>query len=252
MHSVFAEVVERGSTHYAIFNVGNVREFALGVAAGAEMLRDFEAFDPDRFLSEWCRERFGPAAEAAERAYRRHFASFVRDPETGARGLLDGETLHRGSRFLRAMADRVKAGRQRPWDQPERVFALLVQVQKQRAVAERAGAEIPSILDKLDGADRRFFEANFVAQHRILTGLLGWLEHSLLAGLSLQSRDAKAALVHLRSAQDSFARIRRGQALASRGERWRHWYRGDRKMNLGRAEALTRDALELLEAKATD
>ena len=35
------------------------------------------------------------------------------------------------------------------------------------------------------------------------------------------------------------------QALASRGQ-WKDWYRGDRKMNLERAEKQTREAVALL------
>ena len=36
--------------------------------------------------------------------------------------------------------------------------------------------------------------------------------------------------------------IRAGQALASRGQ-WKPWYRGDRKMNLGRAEDVTQNVI---------
>jgi hypothetical protein len=56
-HAIFSLAVERQSHDYAILNVGNVREFVLGLDAASRMLRDFEPFDPERYLTDWCGER---------------------------------------------------------------------------------------------------------------------------------------------------------------------------------------------------
>lgn len=111
-----------------------------------------------------------------------------------------------------------------------------------------AGAEIDSVLDQLDDAAKRLFENNLVAQYKILHGLLAWLEHCLEGGLALHKGQSADGAAKLREAKAAFAEIRQGQALASRGV-WENWYRGDRKMNLGRAEDLTEKAIELAAGK---
>ena len=252
MHAIFSQAVERKSTHYALFNVGNVREFLLGVDAGARLVRDFRAFDPDRYLATWCRERFGAAAPQAERAYRGLFESYVADAERNTRRLLDGEILSRGRRLLTTIRDRLKANRGPMLDHPERARALLARVRAQRGAVEKSGEHVPAIVARLDGVGRRLFEANFVAQHDILLGLLAWLEQGLAAGLALHEGNTANALTDLLLAERAFERIRTGQALASRGEKWKHWYRGDRKMNLAQAEALTRELRKLVATEAVE
>jgi len=116
-------------------------------------------------------------------------------------------------------------------------------VAAQRADVEAAGAKIDTVLARLDGPDRRFFETNFLAQWKILVGLLRWLERSLESGLSLQDGQGAEALARLREAEAEFQTMREGKALASRGK-WRHWYRGDKKMNLPAAEKLTHRVVE--------
>jgi hypothetical protein len=54
-------------------------------------------------------------------------------------------------------------------------------------------------------------------------------------------------VAHLEAALAGMDEVRAGQALTSRGK-WQHWYRGDRKMNLAGAEALTREVLSLLQS----
>jgi len=247
-HGIFKLAVERGATHYAMLNVSNVREFVLGIDASARFLRDFEGFAPDGYLCDWCRERFAPAAEEAEECYRRLFDSFV-EPDTGSRRMLDGEVRSKGLRFLKAVLDR--AGQEKPWQQPERVEALRRRVAAQRRDVDAAGEKIDAVLAKLDGPARRFFENNFVAQWKIMRGLLEWLERSLDAGLLLQEGDRNAAVARLREAAAAFDTVREGKALASRGK-WANWYRGDKKMNLPAAEELTQEVVETVARAAGD
>jgi hypothetical protein len=237
-YGVFGEAVKRGSTYYAIMNVSNVREFVLGLDAAARFLRDFDRFDPDRHLAAWCADRFGPAAEAARRSYERLFASYVAGCEPGSRNKLDGEIVHAGRRFYGVMLERFAADRKPPFQDPDRIRTTLAGGQRQRAAVEAAGEEVDAVLGQLSGPGRVLFENNFVAQRAILLGLLRWWEHGLRAGLALQRDDRAEALTELESAQRSMRGVRAGQALASRGK-WKHWYRGDRKMNLARIEKLT-------------
>ena len=245
MHSIFRQAVERGSDYYLIMNVSNVREFCLGVDAASRMLWDFAAFDPDRYLTDWCRQRFGPAAAAAERCYRQLFASFVKDTQQGTRRLMDGEILHLGERVNKQLSSRLKTAAKPLVKKPANLRKRLALVEDQRAAAEAAGAQIDIVLAQLAGADKQFFESNFVAQQRILTGLLGWTASTLQAALAMSEDDRSAAVKHLRAALASAERVRQGQKLATRGK-WEHWYRGDRKMNLPRAFQGTRELLAVL------
>ncbi len=245
IHSIFKLAVDRGSNYYAIMNVGNVREFALGVDAGARMLRDFNAFDPDAYFSDWCQQRFGPAAKPAERCYRKLFASYV-DPQTNRRRRLDGETRHAGTRFLESLAKQAKGQETLRISDPKAIRRELARTQAQREAVEQAGKEADNVLGQLQGQDRVFFENNFVAQQQILLGILEWLENSYRAGLALNDGDRKQGIQHLDKALDGMQRVRDAKALASRGDKWENWYRGDKKMNLPAAEALTRRLAETL------
>ena len=50
---------------------------------------------------------------------------------------------------------------------------------------------------------------------------------------------------HLQQAVAAFDLIRSGQQLAAHGN-WQDWYRGDKKMNLRKVEAQTREVSDLL------
>jgi hypothetical protein len=100
-YEIFKEAVEHNASHYAIMNVSNVREFALGLSASSDMLYNFEDFDPGNFLQNWCKAKFGAAAPNVTQAYQRYFDSFQLHPETHTPMLLDGQTRGFGLKTLR-------------------------------------------------------------------------------------------------------------------------------------------------------
>ena len=51
--AMLREAFDKNRGNYAIFNVSNVREFALGLAATSEMTWRIHAFNPDEFLQSW-------------------------------------------------------------------------------------------------------------------------------------------------------------------------------------------------------
>ncbi len=254
--------VERGAHHYAMLNVSNVREFALGLDASARLLREFDGFNPDRFLSEWCQGRFGATGQAAERAYRQFFASYVINRKTGTPLLLDGLTLSTGKRFLnevnrmlasnsaRAKLSQAKAeewARQHIPDmlagEQDNPLALLSQMRKQRTAMEEVGKQANQIAEQLQGSSRLLLENNLIAQQKIMLGLVKWAEAAVSAALALEAGERVETQRRLAAAASAFAEIRAGQRLTTRGK-WADWYRGDRKMNLPRAEELTRETVE--------
>lgn len=225
-HKIFKQAVGRGSTHYAMLNVSNVREFVLGLAASARMLRDFDAFDPGRFLTGWCEEHFGAEAAAAEAVYRKHFSSFLADAATGKRAMLDGEWMHAGLRLAKYLAGRLEKGGK----SDGKTMGILRQLRVQRGIQEEVGFGADQIAPRLKAGDREFFESNLVAQHRIMLGLLRWVEHVAEADLALDGGDADAVGRHIKATREAIGLLESGKALASRGE-FKDWYRGDRKMD---------------------
>jgi hypothetical protein len=242
-YGIFKQAVERGSNHYAVLNVANVRELVLGVDASARLLRDFPAYDPDRFLKQWCDARFGSQAGAARACYERFFASYVSDDARG-RAMLDGELIAAGKKFYASLLQHAAKPRA-AWDDPQKIHSLLAKVERQRVAVEKAGAGVADVLPKLQDSERAFFEVNFVAQQRILLGLVRWLENGLQAGLAMQAGDRRKVTAHVTAAQAAIADIRAAQKLATRGP-WENWYRGDKKMNIGEAERLTNELANLV------
>jgi hypothetical protein len=244
-YSMIREAYEKNGGTYAIFNVANVREFALGLAATSEMTWRIDTFDPDEFLRRW--------AGNAEPAYRAFFDAYVLHEKRGTPDLLDGLALHEGERIVQALLQ----GRN------DELFAPGTEAREFVARSfpqlRRTGEEPPPLLAKrvreqiarLDRAiaaaeplrGDAFFDSNLLGQAHILRGICRWV--GALAEASIAVREGRSARPHLSAAMEGFAEIRKGQAMNSRGE-WHDWYRGDKKMNLNRAEAWTRQLLERL------
>ncbi|MCX7010780.1 MAG: glycosyl hydrolase 115 family protein [Kiritimatiellaeota bacterium] len=233
-HAIFQQVVARGSTNYAMLNVSNIRPFLMGLEAHARMLRDFDTFDPDKFLAAWCAERFGTQAKEVETAYRQLFASFVADPATGKRALLDGEWLHAGTALAKGLQAKLEK-KTKPVGKSKVKSAsagkLLKQVHPQLEKIARAGTGAEALAGQLAVANRELFESNFLAQQKIILGLLRWVEAVAEADAAQDAGDASAVARHIGKTKDALALIEAGKALASRGE-FKDWFRGDKKMNL--------------------
>lgn len=67
----------KGPLEFSVVNVGCVREFLLELSAHARLLWDFESYDTDRFLRDYCAQYFGEAQAAAiAQLYRDYYESF--------------------------------------------------------------------------------------------------------------------------------------------------------------------------------
>jgi hypothetical protein len=246
-HARFREAWGRnGPGSYVIMNVSNVREFALGLAASSQMTWDVARFDPSRFMDEWTAGRFGDQAPAARRAYQRFFDSYVIGEKRGTPDLLDGLALHEGERLVRALVAKKKIERAGdPGEFHSRGFA------DTRVVGEELPAELLRRLDRqisgldaalgaasevqLNGREAAFFRANLLGQAHILRGICRWTAALASTAVARDASDTAGARKHARAALAAFEEIRAGQAMCIVPD----WYRGDRKMDLNRAEQLT-------------
>ena len=245
MQEIFKLAVDRGDTYYALLNVSNVREFPLGVAAGSQMLRDYRGFDPDAFLSQWCKERFATAADAAQRVYRAYFDSYTFPEGRQGRHRLDGETMVTGQKIVGELVSRIESRKSPPADRAEKMRGLVAQTRKQHQSLEQSGREVEQVLAALSGDSRTFFQTNFVVQQRIMLSLVGWLESVAAADLASCQNRPEDLLAHARAAQAYLQALRSAQTLGSQGK-WAGWYGGDDLMNVAKAEEGTRKLLGLI------
>ena len=121
---------------------------------------------------------------------------------------------------------------------------LIVSIRQQKANLIAAAEPEEQAHDALNGDAQWFFEVNYMTQRRIMLGLLEWVEHGAMATIHFQQGDLVKTRTDVDKAVAAFEMIRAGQSLSARGM-WTDWYRGDRKMNLDRAEHMT---LELQKA----
>ena len=244
-HAMLREAHEKNGGTYAIFNVSNVREFAFGLAATSEMTWSMGTFQPDEFFRRW--------AGTAEPAYRAFFDAYVLHEKRGTPDLLDGLALHEGERIVQALlkgnGDVLFTAAAESREFISRSFPQL----------RRTGEEPPPLLlrrvrEQISRLDRAlkiaeplkrdpFHSANLLGQARILRGICRWVE--ALAETSIAIREKRDPKPHAAAALAAFDEVRAGQRLNTQGE-WGQWYRGDKKMNLNRAEAWTRQFLEKL------
>jgi hypothetical protein len=259
-HAMFREAVDHRSGDYAILNVANVREFPLGIAASAEILRDFPTHRPDLFLSEWCDRRFGRAGAEAQAAYDAFFDSYVVGDD-GLPMFLDGLVLSASRPALdRILNPPTPKAVEFSGEDGESDFvrkylpsmiassglsfaARLDKVRAQSAALDHAG-QLADAAHALipEGDGRTFFETNLLAQQRMMLGLTRWLEALLEAAVAADCGDQTKAPTLLQTARAQMAAVFAAQTLASQGK-WHDWYRGDRKMNLQGHKQATEAAL---------
>ena len=262
-YAMFQEAIEHDASEYAIMNISNLREFALGLEASTEMLYDMDAFQPDTFMHDWFERRFGKAAESVQSAYQAFFDSYQMHPQTKTPLLLDGQTRSHGlmlldrlkmqmnepERYRKMLAKEAQPTAEQSWGgrylsdmhpansmPPDTLLPILMQqIEKLEATGNRI-AQAEKILST-DAIHRvsvslQFFRANLTAQQQMLLGLNRWLEAVILARFAADEGNKQAAGTHLQRALQHLQQVQEAKAIASEGEKWQHWYRGDRKMNI--------------------
>ncbi len=269
-YALFQEAIEHDASEYAIMNISNLREFALGLEASAEMLYDMDAFEPGTFVHNWFEQRFGEAGETVQSAYQAFFDSYQMHLQTNSPLLLDGQTRSYGLKLLdrlkmqltepeqyrKLLAKEAQPTASQSWGgrylsdmhpansmSPDTLLPILLQqIEKLEATGERiTQAEKNLSTDAIyppwtrrfsSGNPLQFFRTNLLAQHQMLLGLNRWLEAVILAQFAADEGNRQASATHLQRALQHLQQVQAAKAIASEGEKWQHWYRGDRKMNI--------------------
>tara|TARA_R110000868_G_scaffold11200_9_gene54940 strand:- start:17141 stop:18997 length:1857 start_codon:yes stop_codon:yes gene_type:complete len=262
-HEIMKLAVDHQANDFAILNVSNIRTFVLGLQANAEMLQNFNGFDPEAFLEDWCRENFSGAPEVAEKAYRQFFASYQLHPESGAPILLDGQIKRKGLGLLQGLSDRLAAPQvETPYNEEKKADNWTAQhlrdnrcgdlnfeqleklVFSQKEGLEKALRLTDTALQSLEGWEKYFFEVNMASQQKVLYGLTIWLSSISDAVRAYQQMDKAEVQRALTDALNQFEVIKSGQTYNTRGDKWENWYRGEKKMDLQSMKIKTNAVLE--------
>ncbi|MDA3872570.1 MAG: glycosyl hydrolase 115 family protein [Kiritimatiellae bacterium] len=205
---IVSRLVEKGDTDFAILNVANVREHLMGAACWSEQVWRPHSVDTTGFLThelpvEWVGfyEEFLELIPQFRKEWRLY--------DGGARTYVDRliYALEQGAlvpEYLREFSDDRRL--------------------ETRSTLETAIQRLDGLIDQTDTFEpeprlRTFFDTNLRSQLRILRGL-----YAAMRDLLSDTPDVKAAL-------DSLHICVEGQKLGSPGK-WRHWYRGDRKVGI--------------------
>jgi hypothetical protein len=160
--------------------------------------------------------------------------------------LLDGQTLHKGENiFSRLWSHLLLEHPTNKFFPNAELQELVENIRKQKSGLLKAGGLAEMAAEQLSGQKKRFLETNLLAQQKILLGLLEWVESGAQATLAFKQKDSVQVKKEMLKSVNAFKLIREGQALATQTI-FKDWYRGDRKMNLDRAEHITHEVHKLL------
>jgi hypothetical protein len=242
--------MEKASDYYCVMNVGNIREFVVGIQASRDMLESMEGYDGEAWLEDWCMKHFGEMGIPAYEAYQAYFNSFVTDDLHGTPLLLDGLSKGRARNNLNLIkaglenitasqggfdglqldAFRKSLARAYPGRQMDPV-GWLAKASLQDSLLQQARVLTEEVSSRLTGESKTFLENNLGAHILFMQCLTGWVVETTKALLAFESKDQEATREHLEDALDKFALFEEAVGRCSRGK-WEQWYRGEKKINV--------------------
>jgi len=279
-YDLLRTAVDKGSNAYAIFNVGNIREFVLGLQASADMTWKMEGFDPDAWLSEWVARYFPSQQGAIENAYKIYFNAYQIHDRQQVPFLMDGQMFDAGRKALAEMSKKLKARSIGTGVEPETIRTAKVGEKVavaaeavsgmdafhvglsdmhpaslgrretiKRAAAQRAGFLLAALAAhagaaSLSAQDLTFLQDNLLYPSDLMSLVSAWLENLLVAHEALDAGDREACVRALSAAEAAFAKI----PVLAEGychDKWSNWYRGCKKLNVSANLKRTREVLEL-------
>jgi hypothetical protein len=94
-------VNNKSPLYFSVVNVGNMREFLLELSANAKLLWDFDSYNSDAFLLEYCTQYFGAKkAEEVAQLYRDYYDAYWQSKKPEFEGM-DRQFLFQDLRYAR-------------------------------------------------------------------------------------------------------------------------------------------------------
>ncbi len=265
---------DKGAGSYAIFNVGNIREFVLGLDASAKMTWQMEGFNPDIWLEDWVNQRFSTKRPGILNAYRIYFNAYQIHDKQQVPFLMDGQIFSAGNSILGQITKKLRANKVGMGAEIERMACGALQGDAvkdadafwsglsdmhpaslgrreniKRSAVQKTGFGLAvlhgiTVAAALPALEQIFLKDNLLYHADFMVQASTWLEQLGLAHEALDLGDMKECIRALESADSAFGKI---PALAEgycQGK-WKEWYRGCRKLNISVTAKRTHDVLEL-------
>jgi hypothetical protein len=262
---IFKLAVDYNSDYYAIMNVGNVREFVLGIQASRDMLENIQNFDGETWTKAWCAENFGEHGALAFEAYKNYFDSFVTDEIHETPLLLDGLARRKTASNINYIGNHVKNPDSQMQknlrnQKPDAFYKSLSnaypggqmsseqwleKAHHQDSLLAVAYEKANVALSMMHDNERRFFESNLIAHIKFMQCLTGWVVESSIAVLRFNEGDLGKTRHHLEKALENYTLYEEAVSLGSRGK-WHNWYRGEKKIDVKALKDLNKNILALL------
>ena len=257
---------------FSVVNAGNVREFVMTMSANAAMMWDFQEYDTDTFLAEFCTRYFGPehAGEIAG-LYRDFFDSYWRQKQPDLDGF-DRQYIFQDMRYARAieqltahfstgyapnpLQDRAAFApipgeyfRIVPADggAPNQLDAIVKGTESSIASLEAVVARGERLLDALPRTRRVFFNDNLLVQARFMLHLNETLNLVTRAFMNLETGANETTVELLDMAADSLGAARHALDQAEHGK-FTGWYDGDSKFKMDGLEQRIQQARDGIQA----
>ncbi len=248
---IFSLAKEKQSGYYAILNVGNIREFVLGIEATRDIMEDTEGFNPNLWMEGWCKKNFGEDyPPEIKKAYDEYFKSFVTDSIYQTPLLLDGLStgiIKKNLREIKKLIANTNCSSKTESKHSQDAFYKSLQSANpggglshnmwlkkagiQDSVLSLAMGKAQAAIQNKNIKNRAFLENNLVSQIKIMQYLTGSVTGTSKAVISLQGKDLGSAKKHLQEASGKFYLYQEAVGLNSRGK-WKNWYRGEKKLNI--------------------
>ena len=277
---VLAEANEKRSASYVILNVGNVREFVVGIDTSAKMLLDFPSVAEDGGLSAYMEEFFADGAKKLVEIYTRYYACFQIQKTRNVPMWLDGHLRGEINANIRKVYiaannkksmneflkdEKEKAGRAGEIKDKEmnrfvkdilgdahpdtgtfaeRTASTQAQYEKFSAVLESA----ENLAFEMPTRERKFLRENLIPQTYIMTGISLAGNCSVRARVALAGGDADECLYNLKRAKFALVYPRRGMELAS-GGKWAGWFENEDKVNFKKMEEKLDETIARIEKR---
>lgn len=247
--------VEAGDTHYSIINVSNFREHLYGIAYSSQITWNIENSDIEAFRRNWCKKQFkANDTSKLEEVYSEYFDSFYKmDNELipGQMLLMDGMCKRVAWKLMSIIGgselkkDDIQNTRLYNFDTTDEF------IEYYKNATEESLPKFESLMEKAISAKenvtedrKRFFDSNMIVHISMITGLYRWVNHLAKAAEIKRSNGSTVMFdENIREAVNWMNKAIKTRELARFGK-WKHWYTGDRLMNLAGDSKATEELIE--------
>ncbi len=266
---------EKKADAYAIFNVGNIREFIYGIDATAKMTWNLEGFNADGWTEAWLQRRVPSAANSWLAMLNIYHRSLQLHPSTGIPRFLDGlmQSLYGGTikRIAQIAAGKLPCrpraepaeivyGRRQANDPFGKAFSdigqplvvpsdIYIKLMAQRAGYEQALLFAKRAMAETKEGERRFAEDFLVYPAKVMLDFTEANARAIVAEENLRAGDRAGAVKELEAAAAALERVVASGKAYCHGKKWEAWYRGCQKVSPQTLLKRTQAALKTLHAK---